>query len=107
VYPGATEEICGPILERASGLKLGRDFHLGYSPERINPGDREHRFDSIAKVVAADSSSARKLLVDLYGTVIAAPIIGAPSIRSAEMAKVLENTQRDLNVALMNELAII
>jgi UDP-N-acetyl-D-galactosamine dehydrogenase len=107
VYPGVTEEICGPILARASGLVSGRDFKLGYSPERINPGDPEHRFERIAKVVAAEDEDALEELCRCYGAVVDAEIHRAPSIRVAEAAKVIENVQRDLNIALMNELAII
>jgi len=107
VYPGATEEVAVPILEEISGLAFGRDFDVGYSPERINPGDDEHRFETIAKVVAASSPQACDRLVALYGSAIDAPIHAAPSIRVAEAAKVIENTQRDLNIALMNELAML
>ena len=107
VHPGVTEEICGTILARASGLKQGRDFKLGYSPERINPGDKAHRFESIVKVVAGEDEETTRVLSELYGAVVTAGVHAAPSIRVAETAKVLENTQRDLNIALMNELAII
>ncbi len=107
VFPGATEEVAVPVLERHSGLTLGRDFEVGYSPERINPGDQEHRFETVAKVVSASSPDALSRLADLYGSVIDAPIHLAPSIRVAEAAKVIENTQRDLNIALMNELAMV
>jgi UDP-N-acetyl-D-galactosamine dehydrogenase len=107
VYPGVTEEFCGPILARASGLRQGVDFKLGYSPERINPGDKEHSFERIVKVVAGEDGPTTKRLAELYGTVVKAGIHQAPSIKVAEAAKVLENTQRDLNIALMNELAII
>jgi UDP-N-acetyl-D-galactosamine dehydrogenase len=107
VYPGVTEEICGPILERESGLKRGRDFKLGYSPERINPGDREHTIDRIVKVVSGEDEEALERVASAYGAVIGAGVHRAPSIRVAEAAKVIENTQRDLNIALMNELAII
>ena len=107
VYPGATEEVAVPILEAASGLRLGHDFEIGYSPERINPGDDKHRFETIAKVVAASSDAACDRLADLYGSVIDAPIHKAPSVRVAEAAKVIENTQRDLNIALMNELSMV
>lgn len=107
VYPGATEEICAPILEAESGLRFGADFALGYSPERINPGDANHRFETIVKVVSGSDDATLDLLADLYGSVVTAGIHRAPSIRVAEAAKVIENTQRDLNIALMNELAII
>ena len=107
VYPGLTEEICLPILERESGLKLGRDFALGYSPERINPGDRVHTLATIVKIVAASDTAGADLLAGLYGLVVKAGIHKASSIRVAEAAKVIENTQRDLNIALMNEFAII
>jgi UDP-N-acetyl-D-galactosamine dehydrogenase len=107
VYPGATEEDCVPVLERASGLVWKRDFHVGYSPERINPGDREHRFETIAKVVAADDAPTLDIVAAVYGSVVEAGVWRAGSIKVAEAAKVLENTQRDLNIALINELALI
>lgn len=107
VYPGVTEEVCGPLLAEASGLRQGIDFTLGYSPERINPGDREHRLESIAKVVAASDAATLARLVAVYGPVVSAGLHLAPSIKVAETAKVIENTQRDLNIALMNELALI
>ena len=107
VYPGLTEEVCAPILARESGLVLGRDFALGYSPERINPGDRRHRLETIVKVVAASDPATREIVARTYGRVVPAGIHVAPSIAVAEAAKVIENTQRDLNIALMNELAII
>jgi UDP-N-acetyl-D-glucosamine/UDP-N-acetyl-D-galactosamine dehydrogenase len=107
VHPGATEEICIPILEDRSGLRLGTDFAVGYSPERINPGDREHRFETIVKVVAASDPETLDIVAAVYGTVVRAGIHRAPSIRVAEAAKIIENTQRDLNIALMNELALI
>ncbi len=107
VYPGATEEVCLPILERCSGLKGGVDFKLAYSPERINPGDREHTLERIVKVVAAQDEETLNAVADTYSLVVKAGIHRAPSIRVAEAAKVIENTQRDLNIALMNELAII
>jgi len=107
VYPGLTEEICVPILERESGLKCGRDFCVGYSPERINPGDKVHRLETITKVVAGQDEATGKLLQAVYGTVVEAGTHLAPNIRTAEAAKVIENTQRDLNIALMNELAMI
>lgn len=107
VYPGLTEEFCGAILARASGLTQGRDFKLGYSPERINPGDKEHSFERIVKIVAGEDEVTTQTIANLYAAVVKAGIHIAPSIKVAEMAKVIENTQRDLNVALMNELAII
>jgi UDP-N-acetyl-D-galactosamine dehydrogenase len=107
VYPGVTEEVCGPLLAHGSGLRQGVDFNLGYSPERINPGDREHRLETIAKVVAADTPGALQRLESIYGPVVRAGLHRAPSIRVAEAAKAIENTQRDLNIALMNELALI
>lgn len=107
VYPGVTEEICGPILAKRSGLRAGVDFKLGYSPERINPGDKEHTLEKIKKVVAGQDAETLSLLTKVYGSVIHAGIHAAPSIKVAEAAKVIENTQRDLNIALMNELAII
>jgi len=107
VYPGATEEDCAPLLEAESGLVCGRDFTLGYSPERINPGDRQHRFEVIKKVVAAQDQRTLDIVAAVYGSVVTAGIHRAPSIRTAEAAKVIENTQRDLNIALMNELSFI
>jgi UDP-N-acetyl-D-glucosamine/UDP-N-acetyl-D-galactosamine dehydrogenase len=107
VYPGATEEDCVPVLERAAGLRCGRDFFVGYSPERINPGDRAHRFETIAKVVAAQDPDTAAVIAAVYGSVVSAGIHVAPSIKAAEAAKVIENTQRDLNIALMNELSEI
>ncbi len=107
VYPGVTEEICGPILERISGLRCGVDFTLGYSPERINPGDKEHTLTRIVKVVAGQDEVTLERVAAVYDAIIEAGIHKAPSIRVAEAAKVIENTQRDLNIALMNELAII
>ena len=107
VYPGATEEDCVPVLERQSGLKAGIDFTVGYSPERINPGDRTHRFETIKKVVAAQNQRALDIVAEVYGSVVTAGIHKAPSIKVAEAAKVIENTQRDLNIALMNELSAI
>lgn len=107
VYPGVTEEICGPALERASGLTAGVDFKLGYSPERINPGDRDHTVRTIAKVVAGQDPQTLDTLADLYGSIVEAGIHRAPSIKVAEAAKAIENTQRDLNIALMNEVAKI
>ena len=107
VYPGCTEEDCVPYIEEASGLKSGRDFFIGYSPERINPGDKEHTVERIKKVVSGDIPETAELLRQVYGSVIIAGIHVAPSIKTAEAAKVIENTQRDLNIALMNELALI
>jgi len=107
VYPGATEEICIPVLERASGMKWKQDFYVGYSPERINPGDKEHTLTRILKVVAGDTSETLERLAAIYGSVVSAGVHKASSIRVAEAAKVIENTQRDLNIALMNELAIL
>jgi UDP-N-acetyl-D-glucosamine/UDP-N-acetyl-D-galactosamine dehydrogenase len=107
VYPGVTEEVCGPALEQASGLKAGFDFMLGYSPERINPGDKAHPIEKITKVVAGQDAATLDILAELYGSIIEAGIHRAPSIKVAEAAKVIENTQRDLNIALMNELSKI
>jgi UDP-N-acetyl-D-glucosamine/UDP-N-acetyl-D-galactosamine dehydrogenase len=107
VYPGCTEEECVPLLERASGLRWREDFHVGYSPERINPGDRAHGLADVVKVVAGDDADTARRLAMLYGEVVRAGIHVAPSIAVAEAAKAIENTQRDLNIALMNELAII
>jgi len=107
VYPGATASICVPALEDASGLKWRRDFHVGYSPERINPGDRDHTLARIVKVVSGDSAQTLERVAGLYGEIVPAGIHRAASIEIAEAAKVIENTQRDLNIALMNELAII
>ena len=107
VYPGCTEDECGPILEQASGLKSGVDFTLGFSPERINPGDRAHRFETIVKVVSGQDVRTLDIVADTYGEVVTAGVHRAPSIKVAEAAKVIENTQRDLNIALMNELALI
>lgn len=107
VYPGATEEVCIPILEKASGLVFGRDFTVGYSPERINPGDRLHTLDRIVKVVSGSDEATTGLLEQVYGAVVSAGIHTVSSIKVAEAAKVIENTQRDLNIALMNELAMI
>ncbi len=107
VYPGATEDVCVPVLERASGLKCGDGFRVGYSPERINPGDREHTLQTIVKVVAGQDQETLEAVAWLYEQVVGRGVYRAPSIRVAEAAKVIENTQRDLNIALMNELAII
>ena len=107
VYPGATEEICIPIIERHSGLKWKQDFFVGYSPERINPGDRERTVTKITKVVSGDTPQTLAKVAEVYGAVITAGVYPAASIKVAEAAKVIENTQRDLNIALMNELAVI
>lgn len=107
VYPGATEEVCLPILEQASGMKCGVDFKLGYSPERINPGDKEHTLETIIKVVSAQDAESLDIVADTYALVVKAGIHRASSIKVAEAAKVIENTQRDLNIALMNELSLI
>jgi UDP-N-acetyl-D-galactosamine dehydrogenase len=107
VYPGATEEVCVPILERESGLCCGTDFHVGYSPERINPGDPEHSLERVVKVVAGQTPDVSRCLAEVYGLVAKAGIHEAPTIKTAEAAKVIENTQRDLNIALVNELAMI
>jgi len=107
VYPGATEEECVPILEQLSGLIAGKDFFVGYSPERINPGDKEHTFTTIKKVVSAQTPEALVIVADVYSSVVQAGVHRATSIKVAEAAKVIENTQRDLNISLMNELALI
>jgi UDP-N-acetyl-D-galactosamine dehydrogenase len=107
VYPGATEEDCVPVLEKHSGLRLNRDFHAGYSPERINPGDREHRLTSIRKVTSGSTPEATDFVDRLYASIVTAGTHRASSIKVAEAAKVIENTQRDVNIALVNELALI
>ncbi len=107
VYPGATEEVCVPILERESSLKFGMNFTVGYSPERINPGDKMHRLENIVKIVSGSDQDTTRLLSEVYGKVVKAGIHRTSSIRVAEAAKVIENTQRDLNIALMNELSMI
>jgi UDP-N-acetyl-D-galactosamine dehydrogenase len=107
VYPGVTEEVCGPILDQLSGLKNGVDYFLGYSPERINPGDKEHTFEKIMKVVSGQNEETLERVARVYSSVVTAGVHKAPSIKVAEAAKVIENTQRDLNIALMNELAFI
>ena len=107
VYPGLTEEVCVPILEKESGLRFGEDFTVGYSPERINPGDKVHTLETIVKIVSGSDAATADLLAEVYGSVVRAGIHRASSIKVAEAAKVIENTQRDLNIALMNELAII
>jgi UDP-N-acetyl-D-galactosamine dehydrogenase len=107
VYPGATEEVCVPILERESGFACGKEFKVGYSPERINPGDREHTFTRIIKVVSGQDTATLDVVAEVYSSVVKAGVYKASSIKVAEAAKVIENTQRDLNIALINELAII
>jgi UDP-N-acetyl-D-galactosamine dehydrogenase len=107
VYPGATEEVCIPVLERESGMKWKKDFFIGYSPERINPGDREHTLTSTLKVVSGDTAETLDKVAALYERIVKPGVFRASSIKAAEAAKVIENTQRDLNIALMNELAII
>ena len=107
VYPGATEEVCVPVLERMSGLRYNEDFYAGYSPERINPGDKQHRVTTIRKVTSGSTPEVADLVDRLYGEIIQAGTHKAPSIRVAEAAKVIENTQRDVNIALVNELALI
>lgn len=107
VYPGVTEEICAPAIERASGMRAGVDFKLGYSPERINPGDKERPLEKITKVVSGEDGETLDMLADLYGSIIEAGIHRAESIKVAEAAKVIENTQRDVNIALMNEISKI
>jgi UDP-N-acetyl-D-galactosamine dehydrogenase len=107
VYPGVTEEICGPLIEQVSGLKRGTDFFLGYSPERINPGDREHTVDRIVKVIAGENEAVTDLLAEVYGAVTSAGTFRAASIKAAEAAKVIENAQRDINIAFMNEITKI
>jgi UDP-N-acetyl-D-glucosamine/UDP-N-acetyl-D-galactosamine dehydrogenase len=107
VYPGVTEDICGPVLDDKSGLKNGVDYFLGYSPERINPGDKEHTFEKIMKVVSGQNAETADRVAAVYGSVVTAGVHRASSIKVAEAAKVIENTQRDLNIALMNELALI
>jgi UDP-N-acetyl-D-galactosamine dehydrogenase len=107
VYPGVTEDVCGPLIEKAAGLSCGRDFFLGYSPERINPGDREHRIDRIVKVVAGQNAEVLETLAELYGAITSAGVFRAASIKAAEAAKVIENAQRDINIAFMNEITQI
>ena len=107
VYPGATEDICGPELERSSGLRCGVDFKLGYSPERINPGDRNHPLEKIVKIVSGQDESALEIIAGVYEKIIEAGVFRASSIKVAEAAKVIENTQRDINIALMNEVSKI
>ena len=107
VYPGVTEELCGPEIERVSGLERGRDFRLGYSPERINPGDREHSIDRIVKVVAGEDEEVLEQLAAIYGAVTSAGVFRAASIKAAEAAKAIENAQRDINIAFVNEVTKI
>ena len=107
VYPGATEEVCVPILEKFSGLVFNKDFFCGYSPERINPGDQNHRLENIVKIVSGSNPKTSKLISNLYSKIIKAGIHEAPNIKTAEASKVIENIQRDLNIALMNELSQI
>jgi UDP-N-acetyl-D-glucosamine/UDP-N-acetyl-D-galactosamine dehydrogenase len=107
VYPGAIEDDCAPVLESASGLRCGTDFTVGYSPERINPGDKQHRFETITKVVSGQDERTLEIVAAVYGSVVKAGVHRAPSIKVAEAAKVIENTQRDLNIAFMNELSAI
>ena len=107
VYPGVTEDVAGPVLERLSSLKRGVDFKVGYSPERINPGDKEHTLERIVKVVSGEDAETLDRVANAYGRIVDAGVHRAPSIKVAEAAKVIENTQRDLNIALMNELAVI
>ena len=107
VYPGCTEDDCIPILERESGLRFGEDFGVGYSPERINPGDKEHTFTKIKKVVSGSSPEVCEIIAETYSSVVTAGVHRAPSIKVAEAAKVIENAQRDLNIAFVNELALI
>lgn len=107
VYPGCTEEVCIPVLEKESGLRAGRDFTVGYSPERINPGDPDHTLETIVKVIAAQDDKTAETMAKVYGLAVKAGVYKAPDIRTAEAAKVIENIQRDLNIALMNELAML
>lgn len=107
VYPGATEEVCVPIIEKQSGLRFNKDFYVGYSPERINPGDKEHRLPTIKKVTSGSTPEVAKFVNDVYASIITAGTFLASSIKVAEAAKVIENTQRDVNIALINELALI
>ena len=107
VYPGVTEDLCVPIMERESGLKCGTDFKVGYSPERINPGDREHCLENITKIVSGMDKESLDIIAEVYGLVVAAGVYRAESIKVAEAAKVIENSQRDINIAFMNELSII
>ncbi|MCA1972112.1 MAG: nucleotide sugar dehydrogenase, partial [Caenispirillum sp.] len=106
VYPGVTEDLCGPLLERFSGLVCGRDFFLGYSPERINPGDREHTVERITKVIAGQTPEVTEKLAQVYGSVTTGGVFRAASIKAAEAAKVIENAQRDINIAFINEITM-
>lgn len=106
VYPGVTEEICGPILEQESGLKAGKDFHLAYSPERINPGDKVHRLQNIRKIISGDTPETRDEVAEIYSTILEAPVYPASCIKVAEAAKLIENTQRDVNIAFMNDVSM-
>jgi len=107
VYPGVTEEVCVPILEKASGLKGGVDFKVGYSPERINPGDKEHTLEKVTKIVSGMDEESTRIIADTYGAICKAGVYVAKSIKVAEATKVIENTQRDVNIALVNELSLI
>src|SRR5439155_452549 len=107
VYPGVTEEICGPEIERCARLKRGRDFRLGYSPERINPGDKPHSIDKITKVIAGEDAEVVEQLAEISGVIISGGVFRAASIKAAEAAKAIENAQRDINIAFMNEVAQI
>src|SRR6476619_5678816 len=107
VYPGVTEDLCGPVIERTSGLQRGRDFRLGYSPERINPGDREHTVDRITKVIAGEDEEVLEQLADMYGAITEGGVFRAASIKAAEAAKAIENAQRDINIAFINEVTQI
>src|SRR3990167_11497172 len=107
VYPGATEEECLPVLEKASGLTCGKDFHIGYSPERINPGDKTRKLKDIVKIISAQDLKTLDTIEQVYGAIITAGLYRAPNIKTAEAAKIIENVQRDLNVALLNEVAMI
>lgn len=107
VFPGCTEDVCLPVLEQESGLKAGRDFKVGYSPERINPGDTEHTLDKVTKIISGQDEETAQKLAAVYGLVVKAGVYKAPTIRTAEAAKVIENVQRDLNIALMNELSVL
>src|ERR1044072_2180084 len=107
VYPGVTEDLCGPEIERISGLRRGSDFRLGYSPERINPGDKVHSVDKITKVIAGEDEEVVEQLAEIYGAVTEAGVFRAASIKAAEAAKAIENAQRDINIAFMNEMTQI
>ncbi|MFH4117524.1 Vi polysaccharide biosynthesis UDP-N-acetylglucosamine C-6 dehydrogenase TviB, partial [Acinetobacter baumannii] len=107
VYPGATEEVCIPVLEKVSGLKFNQDFFAGYSPERINPGDKQHRVTNILKITSGSTPEVADYIDEVYNLIIEAGTHKAPNIKVAEAAKVIENTQRDVNIALINELALI